>query len=415
MPKFGSYTALAAASVDQNDLMILDDVSATATKKITMQDVIDGAARASNAAASGIVRYDGTTITITGTTLAIAGKQTITSSNAAALAVGLNGATNPAFTVDASTGSSATGVKVKSAAAAGRAALSVTSSGADEGLDIDAKGAGTIRLGNTSTGNVAIQRDVNMASTTAICDANGNELLQFPATVGSAVNEFTVTNAAAGGQPELSATGGDTDIAIKITAKGTGDVRLTNPQLRFPSAGILADTNGNELLKFPATVGSAVNEMTLTNAATGAAPSLAASGGDTNISLTLTPKGTGVVQGLAVVSDKRTVTSKTVSATLTAAEVMTGIIRGNPGAASQTYTLPTAALLVGGIANAKVGDSFKVIFSNIDGANSYAVAAGSGGTGRGTLTIPANQTREVFFNLTNVGGGTEAYDVYGLD
>lgn len=56
----------------------------------------------------------------------------------------------------------------------------------------------------------------------------------------------------------------------------------------------LNDTNGNELLKVTAT-GSAVNELTLANAATGNAPVLSATGGDTNINMTLTPKGSGYV------------------------------------------------------------------------------------------------------------------------
>ena len=53
-------------------------------------------------------------------------------------------------------------------------------------------------------------------------------------------------------------------------------------------------TNGNELLLLTAT-GSAVNEITLANAASGNAPSLTASG-ETNVSLNLVPKGTGQVQ-----------------------------------------------------------------------------------------------------------------------
>lgn len=56
----------------------------------------------------------------------------------------------------------------------------------------------------------------------------------------------------------------------------------------------LNDTNGNEIFKVGAT-GSAVNEVTLTNAATGNSPDISASGGDTNVGLTLTPKGTGNV------------------------------------------------------------------------------------------------------------------------
>jgi len=58
--------------------------------------------------------------------------------------------------------------------------------------------------------------------------------------------------------------------------------------------GDVIDTNGNELLKLTATA-SAVNELTLANAATGNAPAFSATGGDTNIGIALTPKGTGGV------------------------------------------------------------------------------------------------------------------------
>jgi hypothetical protein len=58
--------------------------------------------------------------------------------------------------------------------------------------------------------------------------------------------------------------------------------------------GDVIDTNGNELLKVTATA-SAVNELTLANAATGGVPTLTASGGDTNIGMKFVSKGTGEV------------------------------------------------------------------------------------------------------------------------
>ena len=78
------------------------------------------------------------------------------STSATALAVGANGSTNPALNIDASTASSATGLNIKSAAAAGGVAVKAISSGTDENLTIDAKGAGTISLGSVSTGNVGV-------------------------------------------------------------------------------------------------------------------------------------------------------------------------------------------------------------------------------------------------------------------
>jgi len=58
-----------------------------------------------------------------------------------------------------------------------------------------------------------------------IADENGNEQIIFQTTA-SAVNQFDITNAATGNAPELSATGGDTNISLKITPKGSGQVLL---------------------------------------------------------------------------------------------------------------------------------------------------------------------------------------------
>ena len=61
--------------------------------------------------------------------------------------------------------------------------------------------------------------------TTSINDANGNELIIATATA-SAVNEITIANAATGGPPVISATGDDTNVALRLTAKGTGIVNI---------------------------------------------------------------------------------------------------------------------------------------------------------------------------------------------
>ena len=97
--------------------------------------------------------------TVPGSKLDVRGATTIVSTSATALVVGANGTTNPVLKVDAATGSVATGIGITGAAAAGRAALAVISSGTDEGLSVDAKGAGTIRLGATSTGAVEFSRN----------------------------------------------------------------------------------------------------------------------------------------------------------------------------------------------------------------------------------------------------------------
>ena len=75
----------------------------------------------------------------------------------------------------------------------------------------------------------------------------------------------------------------------------TGTQTLTNKTLTSPKIGTsILDTNGNELLLLTAT-SSAVNELTYANAATGNKPTLTASGGDTNIGVSIQPKGSGTV------------------------------------------------------------------------------------------------------------------------
>ena len=57
----------------------------------------------------------------------------------------------------------------------------------------------------------------------AVEDDSNNEYIKFAKTA-TAVNEITVTNAAASGTPNISATGDDTNIDLNLTAKGLGRV-----------------------------------------------------------------------------------------------------------------------------------------------------------------------------------------------
>ena len=91
-----------------------------------------------------------------------------------------------------------------------------------------------------------------------IDDTNGNEELKFTTTA-SAVNEFTITNAATGNAPELSTTGNDTNIDLKITPKGSGKIVLDG--ISFPNADGTANqvlqTNGSGTLSFATVSGGA--------------------------------------------------------------------------------------------------------------------------------------------------------------
>jgi hypothetical protein len=84
-----------------------------------------------------------------------------------------------------------------------------------------------------------------------INDNNGNEEIIFTTTA-SAVNELTIANAATGNAPEIAATGDDTDIDLKLTPKGAGNLVLDG--IEFPnadgSANQVLQTNGSGVLSF---------------------------------------------------------------------------------------------------------------------------------------------------------------------
>ena len=76
----------------------------------------------------------------------------------------------------------------------------------------------------------------------------------------------------------------------------TGTQTLTNKTLTSPKIGTsILDTNGLQLALLTAT-GSAVNEITLANAASGSNPTLTASGDDSNIGISFATKGSGVIK-----------------------------------------------------------------------------------------------------------------------
>ena len=79
-----------------------------------------------------------------------------------------------------------------------------------------------------------------------------------------------------------------------VTTGGTQT--LTNKTLTSPKIGTsILDTNGNQLALLTAT-SSAVNEVTLANAATGNNPIISATGDDSNIGISFVTKGTGVIK-----------------------------------------------------------------------------------------------------------------------
>jgi hypothetical protein len=106
----------------------------------------------------------------------------------------------------------------------------------------------------------------------AIEDDSNNEYVKFVKTA-TAVNEVSVTNAAASGAPEISATGDDTDIDLKITPKGSGKLNLDG--IKFPNADGTVDqvlvTDGAGNLSFVDNSGGTSWQAVKTTGFTGAA------------------------------------------------------------------------------------------------------------------------------------------------
>ncbi len=190
----------------------------------------------------------------------------------------------------------------------------------------DAIGVGTIELGHAtdttisrvSAGLVAVE-GVNVVTESATQTLT-NKTLTTPI-ISSITNTGTLT---------LPTTTGTVALTSDITVTDTSTSTLSNKTLtapKFADLGFIADANGNELIILD-TVASAVNEVTLANAATLGTPTLTASGGDTDISLDLVPKGTGTVKAggvnLVTISSTDTLTNKT----LTSPTVNTATIAG---------------------------------------------------------------------------------------
>ena len=85
-----------------------------------------------------------------------------------------------------------------------------------------------------------------------------------------------------------------TDLSSDITPQLSGVLDTNGNDVIIDTGGALEDDSNNEYIKFVKT-SSAVNEISVTNQATGTGPSIAATGGDTNIDLNINPKGIGRV------------------------------------------------------------------------------------------------------------------------
>jgi hypothetical protein len=154
----------------------------------------------------------------------VSGTVTVTSTSATALTVGRQGATNPVLAVDASTATNVTGIKITGAAAASGVALVVTSSGTDESLTLNAKGAGTVTINGTATGSVVIGQDMTMtdAKNIVLNATTGTKVGTATTQKLSFYNSTPVVQPAANTDVSTGAAGSTTTVFLNTTFTGTG-------------------------------------------------------------------------------------------------------------------------------------------------------------------------------------------------
>ena len=151
-----------------------------------------------------------------------------------------------------------------------------------------------IVMGTNTAGNLLVADGTNFNSIavgdlSAITSVAADDVLIAVDTSGGGLKKITRSALVSG-----LAAGTMSDIIDDTSPQLGGDLDTNSFNIAFDDAHGINDENGNEQIIFQTTA-SAVNQFDITNAATGNAPELSATGGDTNISLKITPKGSGQV------------------------------------------------------------------------------------------------------------------------
>jgi hypothetical protein len=154
------------------------------------------------------------------------------------------------------------------------------------GGGIDASQTAGIVL--TSVANLPTDGGILCFDWAATLNISSAEYIEYTGISGS---ELTGVTRGAEGVAAKPHTNGCTVVGIISKAH----INRLKDKLTGNDATAIQDPHGNEILKV-AHNDSAVNEITVTNAITTAGPTISATGGDTNIDINLTPKGTGTVK-----------------------------------------------------------------------------------------------------------------------
>lgn len=256
-------------------------------------------------------------------------------------------------------------------------------------LSVEAGGGGSIVRTNGAGTNLPLSFSTKGTGGYVFGTNSAVSTQQFGIThTASAVNYVQVTGSATGAAASslggLSFTGSDASPNFAIGTKGTGYIAFYGQGATNVQAFRVSNTNAS----------SSGNLIQVQGAAAGSAPSISAisgtSGTDTDIDLTLTPKGTGTVRTSGTGLRLNGATSGYVG------------LKGAAVAGSTTYTLPAAD-----------GTNGQVLATNGSATLSWATASGGGALAKqtdvfalnnagGTYTAPANTQ---WVKVTVVGGG----------
>jgi len=265
----------------------------------------------------------------------------------------------------------------------------------------------TIKQGSGATINIA-----NGAKSMVITDGAGSGAAVFDAN--PSVTAGDVTGPGSSTNTNIATFNGTTGKVIQDggqalpagTIVGTTDTQtMTNKTITSPKIGTnILDTNGLELMNLTAT-SSAVNEITLANAATGNNPTITPSGGDANVGLNITPKGTGEFNVTSsfmsgAFSDQVTALGNTgtgITINFNVGNVFTATLNGNT-----TLTLATPNAIT------NRASSFTLILTNDSTASRTVTLAG------GTFKYPGGSISrstgandiDIWFFFTPDGGTT---------
>jgi hypothetical protein len=152
-----------------------------------------------------------------------------------------------------------------------------------------------ITMGTNTSGNILVADGTNfnsiaVGSLSEISTVANDDVFLAVDTSGGGLKKIARSAVVSG----LASSSAISNVVEDTTPQLGGNLDTNSANILIDDAHFIADENGNEQIIFQ-TTSSAVNQFDVTNAATGNAPKLSATGGDSNIDLEIEAKGTGHV------------------------------------------------------------------------------------------------------------------------